>query len=137
MMERIFEEFRKEAEKCDFLQGVIIYRATSGGTGSGLGDLVTERLCSNYLSTKKLFQASVVPSPTTGSIIVDSYNHVLSVPSMIEHCTSEFLFDNEAIYRYIANNLQIEEPSLTDVNQLIAKTMAGVTYNMRFGGMMN
>merc|ERR1712183_889540 len=37
---RILEILRKEAEKCDYLQSIIVLNSTGGGTGSGLGSAV-------------------------------------------------------------------------------------------------
>jgi len=44
MIEKVVDRLRKLTEACDSLQGFMIFNSVGGGTGSGLGSLVMERL---------------------------------------------------------------------------------------------
>jgi tubulin gamma len=39
---------RREAEAADWLQGLVVLHSAAGGTGSGLGSYMTERLADAY-----------------------------------------------------------------------------------------
>jgi tubulin alpha len=50
IVDLVLDRIRKLADNCTGLQGFLVFHATGGGTGSGLGSLLLERL-----SGKKLF----------------------------------------------------------------------------------
>lgn len=41
-------------EKCNTLDGFLIYNSVGGGTGSGLGSLILERLSAEFPKNNKL-----------------------------------------------------------------------------------
>ena len=43
-MDVVNDRIKKEVEQCDDLQGFLIFNSFGGGTGSGLGALILERL---------------------------------------------------------------------------------------------
>ncbi|PWU83186.1 putative beta tubulin [Trypanosoma cruzi] len=57
------DRIRKLADNCTGLQGFLVYHAVGGGTGSGLGALLLERLSVDYGKKSKLGYHSV-PIPT-------------------------------------------------------------------------
>jgi tubulin alpha len=46
IVDLVLDRVRKLADNCTGLQGFMIFHATGGGTGSGLGSLLLERLSS-------------------------------------------------------------------------------------------
>ena len=58
----VLDRVRKAAEECSNLSGFIVYNSLGGGTGSGLGSLVRERLANEYSKKTKL-GLSIYPSP--------------------------------------------------------------------------
>ncbi len=40
MIDNCLERLRKEAEKCEGLQGFMLFNSVGGGTGSGFGSLL-------------------------------------------------------------------------------------------------
>ena len=48
-----------------------------------------------------------------------------------------FLVDNQAIYDLCKNNLDIERPSYTHLNRLIAQVISSITASLRFDGALN
>ena len=56
------DRVRKLADKCISLQGFLVFNAVGGGTGSGLGSLLLERLSVDYGKKSKL-GFTIYPSP--------------------------------------------------------------------------
>ncbi|CAM6093654.1 unnamed protein product [Calypogeia fissa] len=75
---------RKLADNCIGLQGFLVFNAVGGGTGSGLGSLLLERLSVDYEKKSKL-GFIVYPSPQVLTSVVEPYNSVLSTHSLLEH----------------------------------------------------
>ena len=53
IIDKVNRALRKLVEQCDSLQGFIINRSVGGGTGSGLGDLLLERITAQRSYSKK------------------------------------------------------------------------------------
>jgi tubulin alpha len=47
------------------------------------------------------------------------------------------LFDNEAIYDICRRNLNVERPTYTNLNRLIAQVISSLTTSLRFDGALN
>jgi len=62
------DRIRKLADNCTGLQGFLVFNAVGGGTGSGLGSLLLERLSVDYGKKSKL-GFTVYPSPQVRAII--------------------------------------------------------------------
>lgn len=60
------DRVRKLADNCTGLQGFLVFNAVGGGTGSGLGSLLLERLSVDYGKKSKL-GFSIYPSPQVPS----------------------------------------------------------------------
>jgi tubulin alpha len=59
------DRIRKLADNCTGLQGFLVFNSVGGGTGSGLGSLLLERLSVDYGKKSKL-GFTVYPSPQAG-----------------------------------------------------------------------
>ena len=68
----------------------MIYNAVGGGTGSGLGCLMLERLSVDYGKKSKI-SFTVWACPQVATAVVEPYNSVLSTHSLLEH-TDVMLF---------------------------------------------
>ena len=73
------------------------YNACRGGTGSGLGCLMLERLSVDYGKKSKL-SFTVWACPQVATAVVEPYNTVLCVHSLLEHTDVTIMYDNEALY---------------------------------------
>ena len=54
IVDLVLDRIRKLADNCTGLQGFMVYNAVGGGTGSGLGCLMLERLSVDYGKKSKL-----------------------------------------------------------------------------------
>ena len=114
------DRIRKLADNCTGLQGFLVFNAVGGGTGSGLGSLLLERLSVDYGKKSKL-GFTVYPSPQVSTSVVEPYNSVLSTHSLLEHTDVSILLDNEAIYDICRRSLSIERPTYTNLNRLVSQ----------------
>ena len=113
-----------------------MFHAVGGGTGSGFGSLLLERLSVDYGKKSKL-DFCVYPSPQVSTAVVEPYNSVLSTHSLLEHTDVAFMLDNEAIYDIARRSLDIERPTYTNLNRLVAQVISSLTASLRFDGALN
>jgi len=130
------DRIRKLADNCTGLQGFMIYHAVGGGTGSGLGCLMLERLSVDYGKKSKI-SFTVWSCPQVATAVVEPYNTVLCVHSLLEHTDVTNQVDNEALYDICRRNLDIERPTYTNLNRLVAQIISSLTASLRFDGALN
>jgi tubulin alpha len=97
MVDVALDRIRKLADNCTGLQGFLVFNAVGGGTGSGLGSLLLERLSVDYGKKSKL-GFTIYPSPQVSTAVVEPYNSVLSTHALLEHTDVTVMLDNEAVY---------------------------------------
>jgi len=130
------DRIRRLADNCTGLQGFLFFNSVGGGTGSGLGSLLLERLSVDYGKKSKL-GFTVYPSPQVSTAVVEPYNTVLSTHSLLEHTDVAVMLDNEAIYDISRRLLDIQKPTYTNLNRLIAQVISSLTASLRFEGALN
>merc|ERR1711998_578507 len=108
IVDLVLDRIRKLADNCTGLQGFAIYHAIGGGTGSGLGSLLLERLSVDYGKKSKL-GFTILPSPQVSTAVVEPYNSILSMHPLLEPMDVNASVDNEAIYDICRRNLDIPE----------------------------
>ena len=86
-------------------------------------------MCIATLFTSYLWQVSTA--------IVEPYNAVLTTHTTLEHSDCAFMVDNEAIYDICRRNMDIERPTYTNLNRLIAQVVSSITASLRFDGALN
>lgn len=136
LMETVMDAVRREAEASDSLQGFQVAHSLGGGTGSGLGTLLLTRIREEY-PDRMLSTYSVLPSPKVSDTVTEPYNAVLSFHQLVENSDATYCLDNEALYDICVKTLRIQQPSHTELNQLIALVMSGVTTCLRYPGQLN
>jgi tubulin alpha len=130
------DRIRKLTDACTGLQGFLVFNAVGGGTGSGLGSLILERLSVDYGKKPKL-GFTVYPAPQVSTAVVEPYNSVLSTHALLEHTDVAVILDNEAVYDICKKNLDVERPSYVNLNRLIAQVISSLTASLRFDGALN
>jgi len=65
----VMDKVRRLADNCSGLQGFFIFHSFGGGTGSGFGALILERLSTDYGKKSKL-EFSVYPAPTMANSVL-------------------------------------------------------------------
>jgi tubulin alpha len=95
LVDSVLEQIRRLADNCSGLQGFFVFHSFGGGTGSGFGALLMERLSTDYGKKSKL-EFSVYPAPKMSTSVVEPYNSVLTTHTTLEHSDCSFMVDNEA-----------------------------------------
>lgn len=136
VIDTTIDQIRKLTEQCTGLQGFLIFHSFGGGTGSGFGSLLMERLSVDYGKKSKL-EFSVYPAPQVSTSVVEPYNSILTTHTTLEHSDCSFMVDNEAIYDICKKNLGIEQPTYKNLNRIIAQVVSSITASLRFQGSLN
>ena len=69
--------------------------------------------------------------------IVEPYNALLHSHYAIEHSDVAFIVDNEAIYDICRKSLEVQRPTYTNLNRMIAQIISSITASLRFDGALN
>merc|ERR1712154_148313 len=110
--------------------------AVGGGTGSGLGALILERIAVDYRKKSKI-GFEIYPAPNLSTCIVEPYNAMLSTHWLLDHTEVSIMLDNEAIYQILQKQLEEDRPSYAQLNKVIAKVVSSMTAALRFDGELN
>merc|ERR1712151_510528 len=136
ILDQVNDRLRKLVDNSQNVQGFIVNHAVGGGTGSGLGALILERIAVDYRKKSKI-GFEIYPSPKISTCIVEPYNSMLSTHWLLDHTEVSILLDNEAIYTICQNQLVLDRPSYSDLNKIIAKVISSMTASLRFDGELN
>ncbi|KPI42076.1 Tubulin alpha chain [Cyphellophora attinorum] len=131
VVDEVLDKIRRVADNCAGLQGFLVFHSFGGGTGSGFGALLMERLSVDYGKKCKL-EFSVYPAPQVSNAVVEPYNSILTTHTTLEHSDCSFMVDNEAIYDICRRNLGIERPNYENLN-----LVSSITASLRFDGSLN
>lgn len=98
----------------------MLLHSIAGGTGSGLGSFLLERLNDRF--PKKIIQTySVFPDTTnSGDVVVHPYNSMLAMRRLTQNADSVVVLDNGALSHIAADRLHVQEPSFQQTNQLVS-----------------
>lgn len=135
IIDQIMNVIDAAVEKTKSLQGFLLTHSIGGGSGSGLGSLILERLRQAY-PKKKIFTFSVAPSPVISDSAVEPYNAILTLQRILDNADAAVLLDNEALFRIAKAKLN-RSPNYMDLNHIIALIMSSVTASLRFPGKLN
>jgi tubulin gamma len=95
----------------------MLLHSIAGGTGSGLGSFLLERLNDRF--PKKLIQTYSV-FPEASDVVVQPYNSLLAMKRLVNNADSVVVLDNSALTRIAADRLHMQDPSFVQTNQLVS-----------------
>ena len=133
---QVLESARREAERCDCIQGIQVFHSIGGGTGSGMGTRIISKLMEERLASV-LTSFTHIPHPSVSDIVVEPYNAILSMHSLIECMDQTYLFDNNALNTYCDRFLKLETANYEVMNQIVCRALSGITASLRFHGNQN
>lgn len=115
----------------------MLLHSIAGGTGSGLGSFLLERLNDQF--PKKIIQTySVFPdTQNAGDVVVQPYNSLLALRRLTQNADAVTVLDNGALSRIAADTLHVQEPSFEQTNQLVSTVMSAATMTLRYPGYMH
>mmetsp|Transcript_14000 Transcript_14000/g.21490 ORF Transcript_14000/g.21490 Transcript_14000/m.21490 type:complete len:458 (+) Transcript_14000:92-1465(+) len=136
--EAVLEMIDREADNSDSLEGFVLCHSIAGGTGSGMGSYLLEKL--NDCFPKKLVQTySVFPNwdHSQSDVVVQPYNSILTLKRLALNADAVVVLDNTALNRIAVDRLRMPNPSVDQINSLVATIMAASTTTLRYPGYMN
>jgi len=103
------------------VKGFVLCHSIAGGTGSGMGSYLLERLNDRY--PKKLIQTySVFPNAQeTSDVVVQPYNSILTLKRLTLNADAVVVLDNTALNRIAVDRLHIEKPSFAQTNSIVSE----------------
>ncbi|XP_075417617.1 tubulin delta chain isoform X2 [Tenrec ecaudatus] len=122
--ESIMNLIQKEVEKCDSLSGFSIIMSMAGGTGSGLGTFITQKLQDQFPNSLKMNQ--VVWPYGTGEVIVQNYNSILTLSRLYRSSDALLVHENDAIHKICEKRMNIRQISFSDINQVLAHQLGSM-----------
>ena len=120
--EKVLEVIQREVEECDFFGGFHALQSVAGGTGSGLGSCIAEHIADMY--PKSPFLNTIVWPFQSGEVIVQNYNSVLSLASLVQASDGIVLFENDRMNEMCKKLLKLPNPTIGDLNSIIAQHLA-------------
>ncbi|KAL4949986.1 tubulin-domain-containing protein [Aspergillus filifer] len=136
VQEEVFDMIDREADGSDSLEGFMFLHSIAGGTGSGLGSFILERMNDRF--PKKLIQTySVFPDNQAADVVVNPYNSLLAMRRLTQNADSVVVLDNAALSKIVADRLHVQEPSFQQTNQLVSTVMSASTTTLRYPGYMH
>ncbi|KAG1670151.1 Tubulin gamma-1 chain [Nymphon striatum] len=135
--EELFDIIDREAEGSDSLEGFVFCHSIAGGTGSGMGSYVLEKINDRY--PKKLIQTySVFPNQDEISdVVVQPYNSLLTLKRLTMNADCVVVLDNTALNRIAVDRLHLQNPSFAQINMLVSTIMSVSTTTLRYPSYMN
>jgi len=124
MMDQVSDGIRKLVDNCENVQGFIVNHSLGGGTGSGLGALVLERLAVDYRKKTKVgFEVFGNGTPC------QTYSEVLATHWLLDHTDVSLLYDNRQVSSVQKNAYKTrpcQGAPYENVNSFIARIAATV-----------
>ena len=74
------------------------------------------------------------PKDEISDVVVQPYNSILTLKRLTENADCVVVLDNTALNRIASERLNIENPSFTQINQLVSSIMAMSTTTLRYPG---
>lgn len=137
LQEEIFDIIDREADGSDSLEGFVLCHSIAGGTGSGMGSFLLEKLNDRF--PKKLIETySVFPNQDEISdVVVQPYNSLLTLKRLTQSADCVVVLDNTALNRIATDRLHIQNPSFAQINTLVSTIMSVSTTTLRYPSYMN
>ena len=123
-------EIRKQTERCDQMSSFIITHSLIGGTGSGLGSFLIEKIHQKCPKTP-IISFQVVPTYITSGSIIAPYNYLTANAVIHENSDMNILLDNESLYRYMGE-MGHTGTSLSHINQIISTIINTMISPMKY-----
>ncbi|KAL1139283.1 hypothetical protein AAG570_006269 [Ranatra chinensis] len=137
LQEEIFDIIEREAENSDSLEGFVLCHSIAGGTGSGMGSYLLEKLADRF--PKKIIETySVFPNQDEISdVVVQPYNSLLTLKRLTRSADCVVVLDNTALNRIATDRLHIQKPTFSQINSLVSTIMSVSTATLRYPSYMN
>ncbi|XP_046409749.1 tubulin delta chain-like [Neodiprion fabricii] len=118
------EAVRHEVERADTFQGFLAILSSAGGTGSGVGSYLMEKIRDEYPT--KTMASSIVFPYGSGEVCTQNYNTLLTLAKFIDITDVAILFENDQIHGICENLTKVPNTNFNDLNHVIGQKLAAV-----------
>ena len=101
-IDELMDKIDREADNSNNFEGFYMCHSMAGGTGSGLGSLLLEKLNDRF--SKKLIQTYSV-FPNDNDVVIQPYNCLLASRRLIENANATVIIDNKALTNLVTERL--------------------------------
>lgn len=129
----IVKKLRVITESCDSVQGFVVMNSYGGGTGSGIGSLVAEKLSHEFAKQTRI-NLGVFPGKVLGVACTEPYNSLLFSDSVIRDFDMSVLVENDRLYHICQDGIGMDRPNFFNCNRIVAQVISSITSNLRFDG---
>lgn len=119
--EDFVEKFSKLMDFLFIVDSVIVVNSLAGGTGSGLGSYINILIKDNFPSIN-LVNLNIWPS-STGEVIVNSYNTLLSLSESYKVSDLIFIIDNQQLFDTCKTVYKLKKMNYAHLNSLISRQL--------------
>lgn len=126
----VMELMRKEIEQCDYYKGCVLIHSLAGGTGSGLGCKLIEKIRDEY-PICFITTASILPSET-GDTPLQDYNSVLGLAHLQQYADAIIYYENDEVLRLVQQfSKRGSNVSTHNINECIAFSLCNLLVPQR------
>jgi len=128
VIDQIMDRIHKQADACSNLQGFILVMGVDGGTGSGLGQRILEKISADFSGIPKLAFAVYADGEVRNTVPVPGpYNAIFATAGFIDYADACVVLNNQWAYDLLRRHADLERPELTDLNRVLVQVIAEVT----------
>ncbi|XP_045178492.2 tubulin delta chain-like [Mercenaria mercenaria] len=124
LLEDTLDAVRKEIERCDCFNGIILLHSLSGGTGSGFGSRLTEILRDRY--PMHHLMSCVFAPHASGESPLQHYNALLTLATLQRTTDCVVLTHNDDVLHRVQKKKGQESISFANLNEAIASHLSGI-----------
>lgn len=135
-IENVMDKIRQMAEHSNRLEAFFMLYSLGGGTGSGFGSLILEKLTEIYPDVWKM--ATVVcPTDDDPNVVTSPYNSALSASHLCKFADCVFPVENAALERFATGEERGTTSAYDKMNGVVADFLLDLTAGSRFSGRQN
>ena len=134
---QVFDKIRKLAERTDHLDSFFTLNSLGGGTGSGFGSYILEKLAEEY---PKHWKMSTVVAPSDEDecgVVTSPYNTLMSTAHLCKYADCVFPIENASLENYVHGAEKDTDVAFDQMNSVVANFLLDLTAGSRFSGKMN
>ncbi|CAL6066907.1 Beta_tubulin [Hexamita inflata] len=129
IIDQVMDAIRKQLEQSDVTNIFQMVHSLGGGTGSGLGSLICDKLREEY-ENLAIYNQAVLPEFING--VMDGYNGGLAIRHLLDASNQVLLIQNVALCEICIYQLQLPKPTYTNLNKVITDHFLCFTSAWRF-----
>jgi len=122
---------QRQLERCDRVGGIMLFRASGGGTGSGIGDLLAEETREESPKAS-IIEPLIYPSQNSWSSALEPYNAIFTLAGSHRSVSLSLLLSNEPVLGRLG-----QDSSFKDMNKVLASVIFGITASLRHPSTVN